>query len=280
MEKGITKILTLIIVLSCCTGVLPVSAKSNSATPIVAVNFARDINELQALSINNVSRATELKQNIQGYFAHNGVKIDDEFSMVGVTRKDGRISPNTYCSYLKKYIFTNHSVSMTCGIIGTYANKAPDYGKQEITCYTTRFKKVIKYGGKFYTIWQEADIDPVIGKITKIVTSFKTPYKNDYLEDRVFECPDDYLKYAAKKYTRKSYTEAYETYKQLTENYPYEPEGWYRLAIMTFKKQGCNPSKPVTQAIEYMKRAYGLSGGKLRQKADHILFSWRHLNYM
>lgn len=280
MEKLRKGLLLLVAIIGGC--ISQVHAKS-APTPSATRTIINSTIELGRLNENNVNRASELQQAIQSCFAANLNLKGNEFYLIGLDQRSN-LTSQSYSNKLKRYIFTERKVDMDCDVLETVPVNGIELGKDEVVLYVTKLKKDIACNGRNYQFWQEIDYDIDGGGITSIKTTDKAPRKDEYIDipDEGPKSAKEYLNQAAKMYTSKKYAEAYNLYSELTRQYSQEPEGWYRLALMIYKQKGCKGQfkKPREVARDYMQRAYNLASGKLKTKAENVLYYWDHPNYM
>lgn len=260
-----------------------ISAKSVE-TPSVTKTLVSCFNRLGNLPPSGSGQASEMAMQIRNGFGANLNLDGNEFYIIGMPGERPRLTSQTYSNKLKSYLFDNRSLKMDCQIVSTVPVNAIELGKDAVAFNVTLLQKQLQYAGNSYSIWQEVDVDIETSKITSITSSNRKPDKNEFIETDGHEdlSPQEYLNRAAKFYSKKRYDQAYKAYADLTEKYPAEAEGWYRLSLMIYKQRGCKGihSKPQTTAHEYMKKAYNLARGKLKTKAENILYYWEHPNYM
>ena len=82
---------------------------------------------------------------------------------------------------------------------------------------------------------------------------------------------------ASEYYTNRQYAKAYNTYKIILAHDESNANAYYRLAIMTYKRQGCSQySKKQTDqfAMDYIKKAYDNGKPALKAKINNILYYW------
>lgn len=82
---------------------------------------------------------------------------------------------------------------------------------------------------------------------------------------------------ATRYYTNRQYSMAYRTYQTILQKDPDNANAYYRLAIMSYRRQGCSqyPRKQTDKlAMDYITRAYDCGDRALKQKIDNILYYW------
>lgn len=255
-----------------------------------------------------------------GYTKENTIDCDPDFNSelyyLGLGEVNGAES---YCRQLYKYIYKERVLKLSTDILTTEPiYRITDDGKDEIAFYDTKVKKTCSLNGKSSIIvWQNIEVLSENGLINTIrgydsepsdwsisasdgsnmnnklsvpeiqdgTKSHSNPSaiseKNSIRDKRRTE--QDYLHYAFRLYSAKDYSGASKAYLELVDAYPKNAEAWYRLALMIRYKKKWSKSqyrdyKKV--AIEYMQKAYDLATGKLKSKAENVLFYWEHPNYM
>lgn len=82
---------------------------------------------------------------------------------------------------------------------------------------------------------------------------------------------------AAKFFTNKQYVKAFNTYQQILVHAPDNANAYYRLALMSYRRQGCTQfSRKETDkmAMEYIDQAYDHGDWALKRKVQNIKYYW------
>lgn len=78
-------------------------------------------------------------------------------------------------------------------------------------------------------------------------------------------------------YKQKKYADAFNTYQTILRYDPQNANAYYRLAIMSYRRQGCiNYSRKETDkmAMTYINKAYDNGDSQLKSKINNILYYW------
>lgn len=82
---------------------------------------------------------------------------------------------------------------------------------------------------------------------------------------------------AARYYNQKKYAEAYKTYQDILKYDSSNANAYYRLALMSYRRQGCKQyTKKHTDelAMTYIKKAFDNGDSRLKGKINNILYYW------
>ena len=121
-----------------------------------------------------------------------------------------------------------------------------------------------KYGGYDFTIDENESDFPNPSPITTPTANTN----NDVLHLQAA---------AAHYYDAKNYDKAYQIYRKVIEKDKENADAYYRLAIMSYRRQGCKQYKRKqtdTDAMTYMEKAKEFGTGELRNRAYNLLKYW------
>ncbi len=229
----------------------------------------------------NFNRKSELQMFIQDCFGakgNSGIEIyNPDIFLIGAYH-NSHISSQRYSIELSELIY-NNDISIKHDVEEVSPKFRPDYGKDELFVNKTLLTKYINYRGTTTKVYQQiitrAD-DQKIYQIesTKDIIEKNTINPNKEKKDLSL---DDLHLLAAEYYTGKDYKSAYETYQLITTKYESDFDGWYRLAMMTYKKKGCNMKNNKKLALEYLYKADKIAKGR-NKKVRNIIAYWHTPN--
>lgn len=254
--------------------------------PQALTTFITSIENLAKISPSDVNKANELQFAIQYCFnspENQGINIiTPDIYLIGA-HQDSNIQGQSYSIKLKQLIYDRSELIINHSIVWQETTYKPDAGKNIPHMLIYCVKEDISYLGKKSIVWQKIQISyenkAVINKINGSTIAFEkkaAPSKKDINNLSRKELHD----LAAEHYTRKDYLSAYKTYLLLTEKYDSDAEGWYRLAIMTHDKIGCNIKHHKAKGKEYMRNAIERAKGDLLNKSQNVLSAWENENML
>lgn len=181
----------------------------------------------------------------------------------------------TYVNRLKDYIYKDRVLEVNYKILkNEYAGEQPDFSKGRMTVSTSLVATFIE---KMYNLkgFQKLFRDTVYtdyssGKISEIKNG------NGMTVVNIASLRTQ----AALAYRMKQYETAYKCYTQILVLYPNDSDTLYRVALMTYYRQGCDFLKKKQarkRGVEYMKRAqaYGYYSD-IGAKAANVLHNWEY----
>lgn len=82
---------------------------------------------------------------------------------------------------------------------------------------------------------------------------------------------------AAKYYNARQYEKAYNTYLEVIMKDPANADAYYRLALMSYRREGCRrmqKRETDKKAMEYIRKAHELSKGSFKARMWNIIYYW------
>lgn len=273
-------------------------AAANTASDL---SFAEDIatifyNNLETLSTGKESDASyEAGESCIQMAAgsHDNVRFPNEFKMFGIPNSDSHESLvcSSYISQFKK-LASSGQMQFSYHIRGVIPFYEAEWSKSNneasfVYCIVEK-----KYGSKIYNgiIRDTVLINgerKIIGirncaggdaftnihnhtNIPNTGTNHDSPNTIVNIESLHFA--------AANYYNQKKYTEAYNAYQSITEYDSENANAYYRLALMSYRRQGCKQytkHKTDEMAMTYIQKAYKTGNIYLRKKIENILYYWQ-----
>lgn len=289
MEKK--KIIILTVLLLSCLNCAPVKAEKRHKTPTPVSTFIQNVEMLSTLHENELGKAGMLQMECVECFnatssSSTGVPIDkrqpftSEFPYLNLP---GANTSSMYCRNLYTYIFQERTLNIRHQIGNTTEAYLPNSKNQkEPQVYETDVTKYCICNNTEYVFKQVfCTVPETDGLITEIRTyPSESSNKAEPISgsDNAVSTEQQFLNLAAKYYTNKDIENAYYTLKRMTELYPNNAYGWYRLACIIYyndKKMKRFYSNPREVAKKFMEDA-GKMSPRLKADCENFLVRFEH----
>lgn len=215
----------------------------------------------------------------------SGISLPNDFKHFDYDKKDDSHNDSintarTYIGKLKKYLYTERAMKVECGEMKSeWGGALPDMSKNgrltsDYAIIYTYVKKTYTLGGETLTFNDIVATDSKTGLILEI--------RNE-LNDRSTDL-NSLKNKAAEYYLLEQYNEAYKCYEQIVSLYPDDGDSYYRLAIMTYFRQGCEykfrkkKKEAKKKATRYMELAEVKGDYIISNKAEIVLHYWEYPN--
>lgn len=206
----------------------------------------------------------------------------NEFVYMGADNvtSNADIIPSAYVTYFKRY-FKGQNAVFDCAISSQGILREPEYGKVDDESFTYVYVKK-KYSTTNANV---VFVDTVLAK--KENGTYKILGIQNVAGGNAFTHSSDntnssgnvmsMMVEAARYYTMKEYDKSYNMYLRIVDADEKNANAYYRLAIMSYKREGCRQySRKETDrlAMKYITQAKSCGDRYIREKVSNVLYYW------